>query len=83
MDAAKRESWLEGPERQRSAPPDERLRAAADQRRIALDFLRGGIRARHPGISDEELENRVGIAGFGEPTWGDIRERRRRCRDRH
>ena len=68
-------------ERLRSMTPDESLRAAAEQRRIALEFLRGGIRAQEPGLSDEDVENRVGESVFGREVWGDICERRRRCRD--
>ncbi|NUN48146.1 MAG: hypothetical protein HUU15_04865 [Candidatus Brocadiae bacterium] len=79
MDADKHRSWLAGIERLRAATPDDRLRAAADQRRIGLELLRGGIKAQHPDISDEELDRRTGEAIFGQEVWREICERRRRC----
>ena len=78
MDEDKRRSLQEQFMRLRRATPEERLRAAAEQRRIALELLRGGLRARFPTLTDAELEDRMGEIIFGAEVWRDMRERRRR-----
>lgn len=78
MDDEKRRSWRAGIERLRQATIDERLKAAADQRRIALDLLKGGLRSSHPALGEDEIEFKAGEIIFGRAVWQDIHDRRRR-----
>lgn len=68
-------------ERLKRATPEERLRAAAEQRRVSLELLRAGLRARFPDATEAEVEHRAGEAVFGAETWGMMCERRRRFAD--
>ncbi len=77
MDEAKQRGMERHWARLRAATPDERLQAAAAQRRIGLELLRGGLRARFPHLSDAELEDRMGEILFGAEVWRGFRERRR------
>ena len=83
MDEAKRRSWEKQIQRFRKATPDQKLRAAADQRRISGELLNAGIRARHPDLAESEVEDRAGELIFGTDMWRDICERRRRHHHRY
>jgi hypothetical protein len=61
-----------------AATPDEKLRAAAEQRRITTELVRAGLRARFPGLSEEEIEFKRGELTCGSETWRMICERRQR-----
>jgi hypothetical protein len=63
-----------------AATPDEKLRAAAEQRRIATELVRAGLRARFPGLDEEAIEFNRGELTFGSETWRMICERRQRRR---
>lgn len=62
------------------ASPDEKLRAAAEQRRISTELIRAGLRARFPDLGEEEIEFKRGELTFGAETWRMICERRQRRR---
>lgn len=83
MDEAKKRSWEAHVARLRQATPDERLRAAADQRRVSTDLLRGGLRARFPRLDEAEIEWKTGEIIFGAAFWRELCERRRRRTLRH
>lgn len=78
MHPEKRKPWREQIDRLRSATPDERLRAASAQRKIELELLKSGLRARFPSLSDAELQDRMGEIIFGKSTWQEMCDRRRR-----
>jgi hypothetical protein len=78
MDAEKRRSLEEHAVRLRSAGPDEKLRAAAEQRRISTELIRAGLRARFPDLDDERIEEKRGELTFGADVWREICERRQR-----
>ncbi|MBI2900518.1 MAG: hypothetical protein HYY17_10050 [Planctomycetes bacterium] len=80
MDDEKRRSRERHVEILRRATPDERLRAASAQRRISLELLKAGLLARSPGLTDREVEDRMGEIVFGVEVWREIRERRQRRR---
>jgi hypothetical protein len=82
VDEAKQRGLAIQYERVRAATVAERLEAAASQRRIALELLRGGLRSQFPHLTEEELETKMGEIIFGAGVWRDICERRRRRRDR-
>jgi hypothetical protein len=78
MDDAKRRSWEAQIARLRAATPDERLRAAADQRRVSTELLLAGLRERFPELDEEQIESKAGEIVFGASEWRSICERRRR-----
>jgi hypothetical protein len=73
----KRRSRLAGIERLKQATIDERMRAASDQRRIAPDLLKGGLRSQNPGLSKEEVEFKAEEILFGRAVGQDMHDRRR------
>ena len=78
MDDEKARSLHDQLFRLRTATPEERLVAAAEQRTMSLELLRGGLRARFPAASEDEIENRAGEIVFGAETWELMCEARRR-----
>ena len=83
MDEAKRRSWEKQIRWLRKTTPDQRLRAAAEQRRISKELLFAGIRARHTDWDERQVEDKAGEIIFGAETWRDICERRRRHHHRY
>ena len=77
MDGAKRRSWEAHIARLRRATPDERLRAAAAQRRISIELLKAGLRARFPDLDQARIDSKAGELIHGAAVWRDICERRR------
>ena len=43
----------------RSIPPEKKLRIAIEHNEAARAFARAGIRARNPGISEEEVRREI------------------------
>lgn len=76
--AFKRRSWREQMARVAAASPEEKLRAAAAARRRAVEFLRAGVRWRHPDWPPEKVEDEIGLLIHGPETWKLFRERDRR-----
>ena len=64
--------------RLRAATPEERLREAADLRRISLEVLRAGVEATFPALTADEVEVKVGEIIFGREFWQKVCELRRR-----
>lgn len=83
MDEGKRRGWEAQMARLREASPDEKLQAAAEQRRISSELLRAGLRARFPDLDEEAIAWRQGELTFGPDVWREICERRQRRRLRH
>lgn len=83
MEEEKRSGWEAQIARLRTATPEEKLQAAAEQRRISTELIRAGLRARFPNIDEETLEWKRGELTFGVEVWKEICERRQRSRLRH
>lgn len=70
MHPEEREGWLMLVADLRRRTPDERLRAAAAQRRISLELMRAGIRSRRPDLDPAAVERRL-----RELLFSDVRRR--------
>lgn len=59
MHAEERDGWEMLIADLRRRTPEERLRAAASQRRISLELMRAGIRRREPALDAAGVERRL------------------------
>jgi len=69
--------WREHMARISTATPEEKLRAAAAARRRSIEFLRAGVRRRHPDWFPDQIEDEVGLLIHGPEIWRLFRERDR------